>query len=166
MPGAREVVTTIIFDTGERGLARVVLANGDVLSGFLENETIHLAAGGRSQGVPVEGIAQLSLRAAGRAAGPPAPFRALLRNGDSVGVTAAFAPLRLRIGGRTMEVSAAEVERVDFTEAGNKAEVALRSGDRVSGEIVGERLPLVLASGAHLSVHPSSLRALERAGGP
>jgi len=162
----REVVTTIIFDTGERGLARVVLANGDALSGFLENETIHLAAGGRSQGVPVEGIAQLSLRAAGRAAGPPAPFRALLRNGDSVGVTAAFAPLRLRVGGRTMEVSAAEVERVDFTEAGNKADVALRSGDRVSGEVVGERLPLVLASGAHLSVHPSSLRALERAGGP
>src|SRR5438552_646050 len=163
----REVVTTIIFDTGERGLARVVLANGDALSGFLENETIHLAAGGRSQGVPVEGIAQLSLRAAGRGgAGPPAPFRALLRNGDSVRVTAAFAPLRLRVGGRTMEVSAAEVERVDFTEAGNKADVALRSGDRVSGEVVGERLPLVLASGAHLSVHPSSLRALERAGGP
>ena len=163
----REVVTTIIFDTGERGLARVVLANGDALSGFLENETIHLAAGGRSQGVPVEGIAQLSLRAAGRGGpGPPAPFRALLRNGDSVRVTAAFAPLRLRVGGRTMEVSAAEVERVDFTEAGNKADVALRSGDRVSGEVVGERLPLVLASGAHLSVHPSSLRALERAGGP
>jgi len=163
----REVVTTIIFDTGERGLARVVLANGDALSGFLENETIHLAAGGRSQGVPVEGIAQLSLRAAGRGgAGPPAPFRALLRNGDSVGVTAAFAPLRLRVGGRTMEVSAAEVERIDFTEAGNKADVALRSGDRVSGEVVGERLPLVLASGAHLSVHPSSLRALERAGEP
>jgi len=75
------------------GLARVVLANGDALSGFLENETIHLAASGRTQGVPVEGIAQLSLRAAGRGgAGPPAPFRALLRNGDSVRVTAAFGP--------------------------------------------------------------------------
>ena len=66
----------------------------------------------------------------------------------------------------TMEVAAAEVERIDFTEAGNKADVVLRSGDRVSGEVVGDRLPLVLAAGPRLAVHPSSVRALNRTGGP
>ncbi len=162
----REAVATVLFDTGERGLARIVLANGDTLSGFLENEAIHLAAGGRTQSVPVDGIAQLSLRAGRGAAPPPAAFRALMRNGDSLLVTGAFAPLRVRVGGRTMEVSAAEVERIDFTEAGNKAEVVLRSGDRVSGEVVGDRLPLVLAAGPRLAVHPSSVRALNRTGGP
>jgi len=162
----REAVATVLFDTGERGLARIVLANGDTLSGFLENEAIHLAAGGRTQSVPVDAIAQLSLRAGRGAAPPPAAFRALMRNGDSLLVTGAFAPLRVRVGGRTMEVSAAEVERIDFTEAGNKAEVVLRSGDRVSGEVVGDRLPLVLAAGPRLAVHPSSVRALNRTGGP
>ena len=162
----REAVATVLFDTGERGLARIVLANGDTLSGFLENEAIHLAAGGRTQSVPVEGIAQLSLRAGRGGAPPPAVFRALMRNGDSLLVTGAFAPLRLRVGGRTMEVAAAEVERIDFAEVGNKADVVLRSGDRVSGEVVSERLPLVLAAGPRLAVHPSSLRALNRTGGP
>jgi len=161
----REAVASVVFDTGERGLARIVLANGDTLSGFLENEEIHLTAGGRTQSVAPDGIAQLSLRAGGRAAAPPAGFRALMRNGDSLLVTGAFGPLRLRVGGRTMEVSAGELDRVDFIEAGNKADVVLRSGDRVSGEVVGERLPLVLAAGPRLAVHPSSLRALNRTGG-
>src|SRR2546425_5794405 len=161
----RDAVATVVFDTGERGLARVVLTNGDTLSGFLENEAIHLTAGGRTQSVAADAIAQLSLRAGGRGAAPPAAFRALMRNGDSLLVTAAFGPLRLRVGGRTMDVAAGEVDRIDFTEAGNKADVVLRSGDRVSGEVVGERLPLVLAAGPRLAVHPSSLRALNRTGG-
>src|SRR2546430_1821986 len=126
---------------------------------------LHLTAGGRTQSVAADAIAQLSLRAGGRGAAPPAAFRALMRNGDSLLVTAAFGPLRLRVGGRTMDVAAGEVDRIDFTEAGNKADVVLRSGDRVSGEVVGERLPLVLAAGPRLAVHPSSLRALNRTGG-
>src|SRR3989442_1388433 len=117
-------------------------------------------------GLPADGIAQLSLRAGRGGASPPAAFRALMRNGDSLLVTGAFAPLRLRVGGRTMELAAGEVERIDFTEAGNKAEVVLRSGDRVSGELVGERLPPLLAAGPPPAGHPSRVRALNRAGGP
>src|SRR2546428_1058829 len=115
----REAVATVLFDTGERGLARIVLANGDTLSGFLENEAIHLAAGGRTQSVPVEGIAQLSLRAGRGAAPPPAAFRALMRNGDSLLVTGAFAPLRLRVGGRTVGGSPAPGGGNEFSEGGH-----------------------------------------------
>src|SRR5213596_2885120 len=42
----RAAVASILFGTGERGLARVVLANGDTVTGFLENEGIAIAAGG------------------------------------------------------------------------------------------------------------------------
>src|SRR5256712_10414142 len=57
----RDAVATVLFDTGERGLARIVLTNGDTLSGFLENEAIHLTA-----------VRPYQTRA-GRANTPPAP---------------------------------------------------------------------------------------------
>src|SRR5438477_118232 len=44
----RAAVASILFGTGERGLARVVLANGDTVTGFLENADIAIAAGGRA----------------------------------------------------------------------------------------------------------------------
>src|SRR5436309_1098278 len=62
----RAAVASILFGSGERGLARVVLANGDTVTGFLENEGIAIAAGGRTQRLAVEQLEQLSLRA-GRA---------------------------------------------------------------------------------------------------
>src|SRR5439155_762775 len=42
----RAAVASILFGSGERGLARVVLANGDTVTGFLENAGIAIAAGG------------------------------------------------------------------------------------------------------------------------
>src|SRR2546426_1143854 len=42
----RAAVASILFGSGERGLARVVLANGDTVTGFLENEGSATAAGG------------------------------------------------------------------------------------------------------------------------
>src|SRR5438552_6239470 len=52
----RDAVATVLFDTGERGLARIVLVNGDTLSGLLENDALHLTAGGRTQSVAVDAI--------------------------------------------------------------------------------------------------------------
>src|SRR6266446_3291286 len=57
----RAAVASILFGSGERGLARVVLANGDTVTGFLENEGIAIAAGGRTQRLAVEQREQLSL---------------------------------------------------------------------------------------------------------
>src|SRR5439155_11572979 len=68
---SRGMLASILFD--DHGLARAVLANGDSLAGFLETGDLHLTSVGRNDTIPVERIAQLSLRAAGeRPAAAPA----------------------------------------------------------------------------------------------
>jgi hypothetical protein len=158
-------VASILFGTGERGLARVVLANGDTVTGFLENEGIAIAAGGRTQRLAVEQIEQLSLRAAKAPAGD-ASFRAVMRNGDSLLVSGAFGPLRLKVGNRPTDLDAKQVDRVEFAEGGEKATAVLVNGDSLTGQLGGGRLELVLAAGARVAVHPSTIRVLVRAARP
>ena len=156
---ARAIVASMQFD--ERGLGRVVLTNGDTLSGYLETSELHLTAGARLDTVATERLTELSLR---RAAAPSAAanFRAAMRNGDSLSVGGGFGPLRLRVAGRTMDLEAGQIDRVEFAETGNKAQVVLRSGDSVSGDLAGERLAFALAAGPRLSVDPSTVRTLTR----
>jgi dipeptidyl aminopeptidase/acylaminoacyl peptidase len=160
----RATIASIIFG-GERGLARVVLANGDTVSGFVETDDVTLIAGSHADRVAVERIAQLSFRAASPHAGEGA-FRALMRNGDSLLVTGALAPLRLRVGDRVSDVEPRQLERVEFAEGGERATAVLRNGDSLSGELGGGRLDLTLAIGPRLAVHPSALRAIMRAATP
>ncbi|TMA53389.1 MAG: hypothetical protein E6J76_04625 [Deltaproteobacteria bacterium] len=159
---ARAAVASILFD--DRGLGRVVLANGDTVSGYLETTELHLSAGTRTDSVPTERLAELSLR---RATPPSASanFRAAMRNGDSLSVGGGFGPLRLRVAGRTMDLEAGQIDRVEFAETGNKAQVVLRSGDSVSGDLAGDRLAFALAAGPRLSVDPSTVRTLTRTAG-
>jgi hypothetical protein len=162
----RTTVASIVFGGGERELARVVLANGDRVTGLLEADVLHLVAGARTDRLAVAQLAQLSLRRR------PAPsrgggFRALMRNGDSLLVSEAFGPLRLRVGTRALALGAAQIERVEFAETGDRARVVLAGGDGVSGELTGDGpLGLVLALGPRLDVHPSSVRALVRTAAP
>src|SRR5438552_972378 len=149
----RAAVASILFGTGERGLARVVLANGDTVTGFLENADIAIAAGGRTQRVAVEQIEQLSLRAAKAPAGDGS-FRAVMRNGDSLLVSGAFGPLRLKVGNRPTDLDARQVDRVEFAEGGEKATAVLVNGDSLTGQLGRGRLELVLAAGARVAVHP------------
>src|SRR5436309_7586117 len=158
----RAAVASILLGSGERGLARVVLANGDTVTGFLENEGIAIAAGGRTQRLAVEQLEQLSLRT-GRAPAGDASFRAVMRNGDSLLVSGAFGPLRLKVGNRPTELDAKQVDRVEFAEGGEKATAVLVNGDSLTGQLGGGRLELVLAAGARVAVHPSTIRALVRA---
>src|SRR3989442_1268386 len=76
---ARAAVASILFD--ERGLGRVVLANGDTVSGYLETTELHLSAGARTDNVPTERLAELSLRRA-TPLSVSANFRAPMRNRD------------------------------------------------------------------------------------
>jgi len=159
----RTAVASVVFGTGERGLARVVLANGDTVSGYLEGDEVHLSAAGRRESLAIERLAQLSLRSGG-AAVDAASFRALMRNGDSLLVTPAFGTLRLRVADRPTDIATEKIERVEFAETGPRANVTLRNGDSLSGELGDERLGLGLAGGARLAVHPSTVRTLVRIG--
>jgi TolB protein len=159
----RAAVASVVFGAAEQGLARVVLANGDTLTGFLDAPDIQLAAGARVDTVALERIAEISLRAGAAAAGE-ARFRAVMRNGDSLLVRDAFGPLHLRIGGRPVDADARQIERVDFAESGDRATVVLTSGDSLTGELADQRIELVLALGLRLAVHPSALRTLGRVG--
>jgi hypothetical protein len=161
----RAAVASIIFGDGEHGLARVVLANGDTVTGLVENTDITIQAGARSDRLAVERIAQLSLRAVGAAQADGA-FRALMRNGDSLLVAAGFGPLRLRVGDRPNEIAARQIDHVDFAETGERATIVLVNGDSVSGELGAGRIELALAIGAKLSVHPTTIRSLVRAAAP
>ncbi len=158
----RAAVASILFTIGERGLARVVLANGDTVTGFLENGDIPIAAGGRTQHLATEQIEQLSLRA-GKSPAGDASFRAVMRNGDSLLVSGAFGPLHLKVGDRPTEVDPRKVDRVEFAEGGDKATAVLVNGDSLTGKLDGGRLELVLAAGARVAVHPSTIRTLVRA---
>src|SRR5947208_3054917 len=118
--------------------------------------------GGRTQRVAVEQIEQLSLRAAKAPAGDGS-FRAVMRNGDSLLVSGAFGPLRLKVGNRATDLDARQVDRVEFAEGGEKATAVLVNGDSLTGQLGGGRLELVLAAGARVAVHPSTIRTLVRA---
>src|SRR6266705_1185327 len=109
----RAAVASILFGSGERGLARVVLANGDTVTGLL--------------------------------------------------VSGAFGPLRLKVGNRPTDLDAKQVDRVEFAEGGEKATAVLVNGDSLTGQLGGGRLELVLAAGARVAVHPSTIRTLVRA---
>jgi dipeptidyl aminopeptidase/acylaminoacyl peptidase len=161
----RATVASILFGTGERGLARVVLANGDVVSGFVENEDITLLAGPRTERLAVERMEELSLRSASTTAADGA-FRALMRNGDSLLVTGGFGPLRLRVGDRLSDVEVRRLDHVDFAEGGERATAVLANGDSLSGEVVGGRVELTLSAGPRVSVHPSAIRSLVRTPAP
>ncbi len=158
----RAAVASIVFGDGERGLARIVLANGDTVTGFVENGDLTLAAGQRSDRVAVERLTQVSLRSA-RAPASDATFRALMRNGDSLLVAGGFGPVRLRVGDHPTELDARQLERVEFTEAGDKATAVLRNGDSLTGELTAERIELTLAVGPRVAIHPSTIRSLVRA---
>jgi dipeptidyl aminopeptidase/acylaminoacyl peptidase len=159
----RAAIASIVF--GDRGVGRIVLTNGDTVSGFIENDELTLLTGPHAERVAVERIEQLSLRATPPPAGDGA-FRALMRNGDSLLITGALAPLRLRVGDRVTDVEARQLERIEFAEGGERATAVLRNGDSLSGELGGGRLELTLAVGSHLAVHPSALQSLIRAAGP
>src|SRR5437867_1983757 len=113
-------------------------------------------------GADVEQIEQLSLRAAKAPAGDGS-FRAVMRNGDSLLVSGAFGPLRLKVGNRATDLDARQVDRVEFAEGGEKATAVLVNGDSLTGQLGGGRLELVLAAGARVAVHPSTIRTLVRA---
>jgi TolB protein len=161
----RGTVATIVFGPAERGIARVVLANGDTVSGFVESEEIRLTANGRAQPIAIERVAELSLRATAAPA-TEGGFRTIMRNGDSLLVRPGFPPLRLRVGDATTTIDAARLERVDFDEGGERATAVLRGGDSVSGKLGGERVELTLALGPKLAVHPSHIRTLARIAPP
>src|SRR5437867_2232448 len=80
----RAAIASLVF--GDRGAGRTVPANGDTVSGFVENDELTLVTGPRAERVAVERIEQLSFRAAPPPGGDGA-FRALMRNGDSLLVT-------------------------------------------------------------------------------
>jgi len=132
------------------------------VTGFLEHADIAIAAGGRTQRVAVEQVEQLSLRA-GKAPAGDASFRAVMRNGDSLLVSGAFGPLHLKVGDRPTDLDARQVDRVEFAEGGEKATAVLVNGDSLTGQLGGGRLELVLAAGARVAVHPSTIRTLVRA---
>ena len=161
----RAAVASIVFGPAERGLARVVLANGDTVSGFVETEEIRVTAGSRAERVAIERVAELSLRG-GRAPVAEGTFRAVMRNGDSLLLRAPFGPLRLRVGDGSTTVDGTRLERVDFDEGGERATAVLQGGDSVSGKLPGERIELTLAVGPRLAVHPSQLRTVARVAPP
>ncbi|HLK10868.1 MAG TPA: hypothetical protein VKW76_05770 [Candidatus Binatia bacterium] len=150
-------VASVLFD--DRGLARVVLGNGDTASGVLDATELHLAGGARIEAVAVERLAQLSLRAA-HVSGPGG-FRAVMRNGDSLSVAPPGA-LRLRVGGQTIDVEPRRIERVEFAEGGERARITLVGGDSLAGDLASGRIDLALAAGPRLALDPSTLRALVR----
>src|SRR2546425_436631 len=154
----RAAVASILFGSGERGLARVVLANGDTVTGFLENEGIAIAAGGHTQRLAVEQIEQLSMRA-GRAPARDASFRAVMRNGDSLLLSGAFRPPPLEVGNRPTDLDAKQVDPVEVAEGGEKATAVLVNGDSLTGQLGGGRLELVLAAGARGARPPRTNRA-------
>src|SRR5438093_433355 len=86
---------------------------------------------------------------------------AKLRGGDTV--SGAFGPLRLKVGNRPTDLDARQVDRVEFAEGGEKATAVLVNGDSLTGQLGGGRLELVLAAGARVAVHPSTIRTLVRA---
>jgi TolB protein len=158
----RAAVASIAFGSGERGLARVALANGDTVSGFIENGDLTVAAGPRTEHVAVERIEELSLRGGSTASGEGV-FRALMRNGDSLLVTTIGGPLRLKVADHPTDVDPRQLERVEFADGGERATAVLRNGDSLSGELTGGRVELTLAAGPRVSVDPSAIRTLVRA---
>lgn len=161
----RGAIASIFFEGAPRGLARVVLANGDTLSGFLLAERVTLRTARRERTLYLDQIEHLGLRAGGeRPHGPPA-FRLLMRNGDALTVTAALAPLRLRVAGRAMEIEPRRIASVDLFPSGEKATVSLRSGDQVRGRVEAAEITARLVLGPRIWLRPTQIQSIVAVGG-
>jgi hypothetical protein len=117
----------------------VSLANGDTVTGLVENSDVTIHAGPRSDRLAIERIAQLSLRDASGASTPGA-FRALMRNGDSLLVAGTFGPAPPPRSATVRTRSRrGQIDRVDFAESGERADDRAReTATSVTGELAGE----------------------------
>jgi TolB protein len=164
---SRDVVASVSFGA-ERGLARLILVNGDTVSGFLLDDTIRMATDGSERSFGIEVLESVGLRL--QPGEPPtAGLRVTMRNGDALTAALAGGPLRVRVGAQTVDVAPATIAHATVSDDGTKLRAELRSGDTVSGDLASGPLELRLAVGGALTVRPglvSMLTGAERPPGP
>ncbi len=157
----RQRVASLRFHTG-RSLTRLVLVNGDTLSGILADDTIRLATATGERRLGSEVLETVALRSPDEAPAVPPGLRFIMDNGDMLTATAAHSPLRIRVAGQIIAVPVARIVHASVDAGGTHAEVELADGERTAGDLVGSELALDLAMGPSIRVRPGQVRTIVR----
>jgi TolB protein len=160
----RQRVATLRFHA-EGGLTRLVLINGDTVSGVLPDDSIRLVSATGARRLGSEVLDTVTLRPADDApVATPGP-RFVMENGDVLTVAAARAPLRIRVSDQTVSVPVDRIVHATIAAGGTRAEVELDGGERTSGDLESSEVALDLATGPSIRVRPGQVRSILR-GGP
>jgi dipeptidyl aminopeptidase/acylaminoacyl peptidase len=161
---ARDAVASLTFGA-DRGLARLVLTNGDSVSGFLLQDTIRVATGAGERSFGTEALESVGLRVRAGERRGPAGTRLTMRNGDTL--TAALETrLRVRVGSQVVDVAPATIRQAVVSDDGTKLRADLASGDAVSGDLETGQIEVHLALGPSFSVRPGQIRMIAAAEWP
>ncbi|MGH7818625.1 MAG: hypothetical protein ACREQ9_02535 [Candidatus Binatia bacterium] len=155
-----EVIASIRFAGLETGTARVILVNGDSLSGLLAGDEVAFTAAEGSLTLRKEEIEAIGFRLRKESGEEAAPARFAMKNGDAFSGSVRSARLRMRIGGQSLELPFGELSRIEFGEVGEKSRVITRKGDTLTGTVENPLVEIELALGPRLALHPSQVRAL------
>lgn len=154
----RQAVASIEFAALEQGTARVVLGNGDAVSGILVEDAIVVESAAGNRTIAKEKIESVGLSPPTR---DPAigPIRLVMKNGDAFTGNLATQGLRVRVGSQSIAVPVAELARATFGD-GERATLVTRKGDTLAGALETTALRITLAAGPVVDVSPSYVRTL------
>ena len=155
----RNQVASVRFNASP-GLTRIVLVNGDVVSGVLVEDTVRLDTPGDQQRLGSERLESVALRVSADVPGTGTGIRVAMQNGDVVTATRARSPLHVRIAGQVLAVPLAGVRHAAIEEGGTHVTLELTDGEHTTGDLLDETLVLDLALGPSIRVRPGQIRSI------
>jgi hypothetical protein len=157
----RRALASVHFDNIDKGTTKLVLTNGDSLSGILLDDEVELTTARGTEAIRKEKIEAIGFRVApGESPARSGSTRVVMRNGDSFSADVRTRALRLRVGSQTLELPLTDLARVDFGEEGKKTRVVTRKGDTLAGALETPLLELNLPVGVSLGLYPAYVRTL------
>ena len=153
----RRTLASIQFADIAKGTAKLVLTDGDSLSGLLLDDDVEITAADGKRSVRKEKIEAIGFRfdAEGERA-RRGTARLQMRNGDSFSGRLRSRSLRLRVANQSLELPFSDVARVEFGEEGKKSQVVTRKGDTPR--------PVAFELPASIVFSRTSIRSTKRSG--
>lgn len=163
----RQALASIQFAGITEGTAKLVLSDGDSLSGLLLDDDIDVTVEKAKRNIRKEKIEAIGFRLDPKPEPERrGPARLEMRNGDSFGGELRSRSLRLRVASQVVEIPLTDVARVDFGEEGRKSRIVTRKGDTLGGLLETSLLEVDLEDGIYLGLYPSYVRTLTLAEEP
>lgn len=146
--------------SAERGISRMILVNGDAVSGILLDDTIRIVTKETERRLGIEMLDSVGLRVPPGTAFLRPGLRFTMRNGDILTATVGARALKVRVAGQLIAVAPNTIRQAKITDHGARMLADLADGETVSGELATAHLDLKLALGPVIRIRPGQIRSI------